>query len=242
MELKKSLREFFKDLTFEEEEHRYYVKGILLEKSVSGIVNEFAEKFDTHSKSLGMAKSLGISQEEVLADWAQKNKEAIDKGNKTHRFGELYALDRSLIPTTKEEKAVVKFWKDLPDFVEVVDVELEMYHKDYFFGGTGDIVLRNKNTGKLIVGDYKTNKDLFKNYKGQKLLGPFGHLLDNPFNKYQIQLSLYDILLSQTGEEVSSRKIIWIKPDGTYLIYDCADYTMTLSNYLKNSYGSGYNW
>ena len=38
------------------------------------------------------------------------------------------------------------------------------------------------------------------------MLERFSNLLENSFNKYQIQLSYYQILLEQTGIEVSSRK------------------------------------
>ena len=89
--------------------------------------------------------------------------------------------------------------------------------------------------GKSLIPTHNTNKDLFKNFKEKKLLKPFDNLLDNPFNKYQLQLSFYQILIEQIDFiKISSRKIIWIKPDGNYQLYDTEDYTEQLKQYYNN--------
>ena len=98
--------------------------------------------------------------------------------------------------------------------------------------GTADIILYNKQTNKFIIADYKTNKDLFKNFKGKKLKAPFNNLLDSPFDKYNIQLSMYQILFELTGYEVENRFIIWLKPDAEYEIY----YTQDLRKEINNLY------
>ena len=108
-----------------------------------------------------------------------------------------------------------------------------MFHKEFMFAGTADILLYNTVTGMFIIGDYKTNKDLFKNFNGQKMLGPFNNMLDCAFSKYQLQLSYYQILFEQTGLKVSSRKLIWLLPDGTYKMYNMDDHTKVLKEQLK---------
>lgn len=62
---------------------------------------------------------------------------------------------------------------------------------------------------------------------------PFDHLLENDFNKYQIQLSLYQLMFEQTGIKISSRKLIWVKADGNFEVHETDDYTETLKEYLK---------
>ena len=82
-----------------------------------------------------------------------------------------------------------------------------MYHKEYLFGGTLDLLLYDTIQEGYIIGDYKTNKDLFKNYRGQTLKDEFSFLLQNSFNIYQLQLSLYQILLEQLSDiKVIKRK------------------------------------
>jgi hypothetical protein len=85
-----------------------------------------------------------------------------------------------------------------------------------------------------ITGDYKTNEDLFKNYKEKKLLEPFDFLLDCPYNHYQIQLSLYQILLEQTNFFVSERWLIYLEADGNYKKYNCYNYTEYLINWFES--------
>ena len=133
-----------------------------------------------------------------------------------------------------QERAVIKFWNDLPEHVVPLILELQMYHKQYMYAGTADVPLYNKKTKTVIIADYKTNKDLFKNFRGKKLLHPFTDLLDNPFNKYQIQLSYYQLLFEQVGLNVSSRKIIWLKKDGEYEVFDTVDYTEKLIMEFKD--------
>ena len=94
--------------------------------------------------------------------------------------------------------------------------------------GTADIILYNTKTNKFIIADYKTNIDLFKNYKGKKMLIPFQDKLDMPFSKYELQLSFYQNLFEQCGYEVEDRKIIWLREDGTFEVYKTEDLTEKL--------------
>lgn len=231
--LKLKLLSDFEGLKFEEKEHKYFFKDKPIKISVSGIIKKYVKPFDTALISFRVAKSKGISQKEVLKDWENQKNKACNKGNDAHLFGELYPFNRELKPSNKMQEAIVSFWDDLPEYIMPVLMELKMFHKKFMFAGTADIILYNTKTSKFIIGDYKTNKDLFKNYKGKKMLGPFNNLLDNPFNKYQLQLSFYQLLLEQTGVEVSSRKLIWLMPDGTYQIYNTEDYTYILNEELK---------
>ena len=147
---------------------------------------------------------------------------------------EHYPLDRTLKSKTGFEEAIKNFWDTLPPFLTPVFLELQMYHKTFNYAGTSDIILYDSRDNSYIIADYKTNKDLFKNYKGQKMLKQFKHLLDNPFNHYQLQLSYYQILFEQTGFNISGRYIIYIKPDGTFERYATEDYTDILIKDLKS--------
>lgn len=232
---KNKIESFFKDLTFNEAKHIYSVKGEKLKSSVSKVLKIFVEKTDFKQIALAIDKRDGLPTGTTSVLWDLNSKIALAIGTRAHYFGELYAFNRILKPTSGYEEAIVKFWNDLPPHIIPFIMELKMYHKDYMFAGTGDILLYNTLTGKFIIGDYKTNKDLFKNFKGSKMLGPFSDLLDMPLNHYQLQLSFYQILFEQTGFKVESRKIIHLKPDGDYEMYDTEDYTKELKQYLKNN-------
>jgi len=227
------IKESFKDLVFNEKEHIYSVDDKPFNGSVSKLIETFYEKFNAPKIAARTAKYRGISTEEVLAEWTATNKEAIERGNRVHLFGELYPFNRSLKPSCPQEEAVVKFWNELPEWIIPVGVEIKMYHKVFMFPGTADILLFNTKNQQYIIADYKTNKDLFKNFKEKKMLGIFNQFLDNPFNHYQIQLSFYQILLEQLGIKVYKRRIIWLQLDGNYITYDTQDFTQELGQYLE---------
>lgn len=208
------IEEFFSDLQFVEETHTYTVHGKVI-PSVSTLIKDYYKEFD-NSISEYIATRDGLTQEQVLANWKKIADDACERGDKAHIFGENYTFDRSLKPTTGLEDAIVKFWNDLPPHIIPWGVEIPMYHKKLGYSGTADILLKNVKKNSFIIGDYKTNKDLYKNYKEQTMLGRFSHMLDHPFNHYQLQLSYYQILIEQVGVPVTNRCIVWLKDDGTY--------------------------
>lgn len=228
-DIRQYIKTQFEDLTFEPEQHIYSVNGKRIRVSVSGLIKKYYEEFDAVTISNAIYTHYGCtSGEELRKSWKEISDESINIGNKAHLFGELYAFNRELRPQSQFDIAIMKFWNDLPSFIIPVMVEVRMYHKKSMYAGTSDILLYNTRTGKFIIADYKTNKDLFKNYNGKTMLGPFSHLLDTPFSHYELQLSYYQILIEQIGLEVSHRKIVHLKPDGNYDIYDTNDYTQVL--------------
>lgn len=219
------LKETFKDLTFDEATHKYFVNGEPLSTSVSGVIKQFVEKTDFKLIASNIDIRDGLPKGTTSKIWNYNSRLACAKGDKAHYFGEIYAFHRKIKPTDPYEKAIVKFWNDLPDHIIPVKMELEMYHKTLLIGGMADIILYNKKTGNYIIADYKTNKQLFKNFKGKMLLPPFDNMLEHNFNKYQLQFSFYQIMFEQTGFKVEARKLIHLKPTGEYEIHDTEDLT-----------------
>lgn len=153
--LKIQILNTFKGLDFEEDTHKYLFNSKPLKISVSGLIKNFYEKFDSYSISLKIAQRDGLQQENVLKEWDDIAEKAKERGNKAHKFGENYPFDKTLNPSNKLEGAIVKFWNDLPEYVVPVIMELKMFHKEFMFAGTADILLYNKITDTFILGDYK---------------------------------------------------------------------------------------
>lgn len=236
-DIKAKIKDYFSKISFEEKEHKYSVEGKELSMSVSGLIRKYKFPVDWDIVLHRTAEAKGKSKKEVKAEWDKAAEIGCDRGNMAHLFGELYPYNRKLLPQTGMDKAIVAFWNDLPDHIVPLFLELQMYHKDFMFAGTGDIILFNTKTRKVIIGDYKTNKDLFKNFNNQKMTRGFSHLYCCSFNHYQLQLSYYQILLEQIlkplGIEVAGRKLIWLQEDGTYLLYDTKDFTEELKKDLN---------
>ena len=233
MELLQRIQQPFNKLSFEETKHRYYVEGNPLSKSVSALIGDFYEHFNAEQVAPYSAAKAGVTTEEILKQWADINQESRDRGHRVHAFGEIYQFNRNLRPSCPQEEAIVKFWQDVPEHILPLAAELRMYHFKHLFAGTADIILFDTKTQTYIIADYKTNKDLLKNYKGKTMLGPFSHLLDNPLNHYAIQLSYYQLLLEQVGVKVSKRVIIWLGLDGNYQLFNTEDVTDILKTTLN---------
>ena len=229
----------FIKLDFDEEKHVYFVDGKPLKASVSKLIKQFYKPFPSKQKAEEIEKGMkttgavgkysGMSSKKILKQWKKINEESTTRGTRVHEFGEVYPFNRRLKPRCKQEEAIVKFWEDLPNYLIPVTMELRMYHFELMFGGTADILLYNTLNNTFVIADYKTNKDLFKNYQGQTMTGIFKDKLDMPYSHYEIQLSYYQIMLEQIKKvKITQRIIVYLKLDGSYKMYQPEDVTTKL--------------
>lgn len=230
--IKKTIESFFTGLEFQEDIHKYSYEGEPL-TSVSHTYKKFVDEPDFDVIAGYVAKSRGVSKQDILDEWRESGEIASRLGTEVHYFAEHYP-ETKLNPTNGYEEAFCVFWNSIPDNLVPISHELQMYSKDLKVAGTCDLLLYNKDTGKFKIVDYKTNKDLYKNYRGKRLLPPFHRLLDMPIEKYSLQLSFYQILFEQTGFEVEERVIIWLKPNGEYEKLSLADHSKTLLKEFTN--------
>ena len=140
-------------------------------------IKQFCRPFDSDGASRGTAFKTGRSQKEILAEWKDKADKACERGNKAHLFGEIYAFNREIRPSTQLDIAIMKFWQDLPPHIVPAFVELQMFHKEHLYAGTSDILLYNILSGKYIIADYKTNEDLFKKFQRPKIIRSFSKFI-----------------------------------------------------------------
>ena len=107
--------ELFNDLKFDEDSHIYTVNNQTI-PSVSRLIQNHCKPFDKSiSKTIALRR--GVTQEQVLSEWEENSKQACERGDKAHYFGERYAVDRSLQPTTPLEEAITNFWDNLPNYI-----------------------------------------------------------------------------------------------------------------------------
>ena len=134
--------------------------------------------------------------------------------------------DRICTPQFPKEEAIVRFWSDLPECYIPILAENKVFNvnENYAYSGTFDILFYydaplngkpDSQSGAYIM-DYKTNKDLYKNFKEQKLLHPFEELLDMPLSIYKLQLAAYQLCLEKINIPIIMRCLIWLRPNGEY--------------------------
>ncbi len=228
--IKSKIEWMFSDLVFEEESHKYFVNGIFY-PSVSSLIKKHETKVNFKQIAKNVAEKDNKNLNEVLNDWDKKKNDACALGTQTHNYAEFYNGTQE--PINDFQKAAKRFFDELPLYYEIIFKELRMYSREFKYAGTSDLILLDKRTNTLVIADFKTNKDLWKSY--QMLQGKFSHLEQNNFNKYQLQLSYYQIMLEQSGYKVSNRVLIWLKPDGTYELHCTKDLTKDLKCCLLNN-------
>ena len=161
-----------------------------------------------------------------------------------------YYKDKNwLLPTRKKEEAIIKFFSDMSKDLHLVLTETKVYSSvnpdlpkfKTNYAGTFDLLMyykhpKDDSKSGLVLMDYKTNKELYKNYSRENnkcLHYPFNDLYDESFGLYTIQQSCYQIPLEDIGLNVIGRRLIWLKDDGTYELVKLGDYTKKLREVLS---------
>jgi hypothetical protein len=224
----------FNDLVFQEQEHIYKVNNKAL-PSVSALVKKHSQPFDEMFWADIVAKKQKVKVQEVLDKWEVKRVVAANNGTKVHTYAENWWEDNILEPTCEQEKAIRLFleWCIKDGQYSLLSTELQMYSKEFWYAGTCDLLLWNNKLECVELFDYKTNEDLDKQF--DYLLSPFNYTPSTPFNKYQLQLSYYQIMLEEIGIPVANRYVVWVKPTGTYELRSCHNFTEELKQYLHEN-------
>ena len=232
----------FNDIEFIEEGHIYKIDGTEY-TSVSNIIKKYEPEVDWDQKAADYARKWGKKKEDVQKEWKLNNLKSTISGTRTHSFGESvvnlycgypeliceqnkpqYIKEYNvLIPTYPKEEAVVHFFDELEDNLHPVGAEFKLSSK-YIENtlpicGTCDILFYNSNDDTFVLGDWKTNKSLIKDYsRYHKIMmtGCVSDMINEPISEYTIQFNLYQKMLESIGINISDRILIWLKDDGTY--------------------------
>lgn len=216
MEAKKNLLDAFSNIKLEPKKHVYTLDDGSTLPSVSKELKEFINPFDAEKISFFSAQKWNRENpdnpktpEEIQAEWKANADEAIALGTAVHEYAERYPILPE--PQKTQERGVYQFFEELDPRYVVIAQELSMYSPTYQIAGTADMLLYDTQTDTLVINDWKTNGDLYKNYRGQKLKEPFKDLVDCPFNKYCIQQSWYKAIIEDaTNLKVSEMWITWL--------------------------------
>lgn len=237
MDYKQIIQESFKDISFDDLSHVYFVKS---EKtpSVSAKNKTFYSEFKTHEIAQQTADRYNQYNKDkrdkwyYINEWKEKSQKAIAKGKNVHSYAQLYPDFTE--PELDEHHAVKQYFEYFPWNYELLFQEFPLYSEKYKIAGTPDKIILNKSTGNLVISDWKTGGDLYKNYDNKRLNPPFQYLLDSPFNKYSLQQSHYKLMLEEkTPFKVEKLWLIWLNGKN----YEQIE-ALDLSNDLKQYYES----
>lgn len=240
--------EYFKDpnFKFDEDSHTYtYVNpenGLIdqIFESVSSFIDQFKPPFDENISKY-VAKSRGVTQQEILNEWKQLGIKGKTVGTEVHKWIEDFynGLDPKLPDDETSFKRVELFKKVYEEKLykmKPIAQELRVFSKKWGIAGTIDIIF--EMDGKFYIGDWKTNKD-FKDDdhpKGRrnKLFSPFDNLWNNNLNGYSLQVSTYRMILEEAGFKTEGAFLISLSNSG-YKLYKALDLVEPLKEEIEKN-------
>ena len=214
------------ELTFIEEEHKYFMKGLDGEvrsdfPSVSKLLKKFYEEFPAEEISLKKAKGDVVEQQRLLAEWKAAGDYSTNMGSRVHYFLEkkileMYEYDKDVrVPDfdcdftqiLKGDSMInagtnyLKLMKERGG--ELLDTEIVLGDPELGYVGQPDKVWliegKDKKSIGLIITDWKTNKpkNFEENQFTKRMKAPFQKHPDNALGHYFLQLPFYGKLIKE---------------------------------------------
>ena len=138
-----------------------------------------------------------LDEKAALSAPYTKNTDAKTRGTTVHSIVEHYKHTKEYIDTIPEKyqgyaKAFYNWVKD--NDIEIMEHERTVWSQKYQFAGTLDMLVKNKQSGRMFIIDVKTGKDIY----------PEAYL----------QLSAYEQGLKEENIEVDSLAVLLLMEDG----------------------------
>ncbi len=205
----------FNKISFNEEDHSYYYDGDKC-RSVTSIISNYKEPFNTLEIAKKYAKKHGLETEYVIEMWDENRILSANKGSELHKYLELkfackkYTCDTSLI-SDKLVTQAEKFYSDVRDKMVLIRAELVVGDREKKLCGMLDKLFYNEKYSCFKIWDYKTNTRLkSSNEYNKKMINGLDHLEECEINTYSLQLGLYKKIIESNSN---------IKIDGLYLCW-----------------------
>lgn len=245
----KELNKAFGDFKFFEEDHHYEYKGKKIELGVTTFIGKYANEFDSQTIAKRVAKKRECTLEEVLKEWDYKRDFSCEKGTNGHCKaqslwnGEIYhplSFDGSETFKMANEaiyKQAIDFYNDYKDKLEHLADEYVIGDAQCNLASCIDHIFINRLTKGMVLVDYKTNSEMYKNEKYAKpMKAPLQHLKDTKINHYALQLSIYKYLVeTHTNLKFEDMFIVWFSELNE-------NYQIVNVPYLKNEVETILEW
>lgn len=212
------------NLTFIEEEHKYFMKDLNGElrsdfPSVSKVMKKFYDEFPTDEAAEKKSKGDPILKEKLIKEWADAGTYSTNMGSRVHFLLEKKTIDMfggykdirqpifecDFTQILKGDSMVNAGTKYLKLMVErnavLLDTEIVLGDPELGYTGQPDKVWLIENKTKddfgLIITDWKTNKskNFEENQFTKRMKPPFIDLPNNALGHYFTQLPFYGRLI-----------------------------------------------
>ena len=215
---------------FDEESHTYTYDGVLVSRSVTGLIHRYASDFDPHAALAAMkngkdwetkraeleGQGLDVSDEAFIQRWSQSGKIASARGTLLHYHAECLLNGIPVEgPHSVEFKQVQQIFIHLTQEMGMQPYRAEvcLYSERLKCAGQADALFKDAN-GHIVLGDWKRTKALKYENRYGHLRYPLDGLDDCSWSLYTLQLNTYAYFLeSEYGVRVSDLLLFLVHPE-----------------------------
>ena len=218
------LNKAFGKFEFFEEDHHYECNGKRISTGVTTFIGQYENEFDAEGMAKRVAKKTGRDYQDILDEWEQKKDISCRKGSACHEYAQ--SLWNGSIWAEREEDRDIsqliyniipqadKFHEDYKDKLEHVADEYPIGDEVLDIASCIDHLFIDRETGGLIIVDYKTNTEMSgynKEAYKKAMKVPLQELNDDALHHYFLQLSIYKYLVEKhTDIKVQDLLIVYM--------------------------------
>jgi len=234
----------FNRIVFLDRTHTYLIDNKASAKySVTGLLESLKEPFEKEKWASIKGKEFGLTAEEIMWGWDQKNMYSKVLGTIFHGYAENY-YNNKVVPYDKKwvtSQLTPEQHTELRKTLEVLLKQFNNFYndtKEYLIPVKNELVVGDINNTKICgmvdmlcyntkkecfeIYDFKTNKEINYSSKfNKKFLAPLDHLEACEFNTYSLQLGLYKKFIEDhTSIKIENLYVLWLnkKNDNYQLI------------------------
>lgn len=199
-----------KEISFNEEHHRYICDGVTF-KSATSLVKTFFPEFDKENISRFVAQKRKVPQQQVLEEWESTANTAIIHGKEVHGYIENALLGKDNTQaklSEKKKECLEKILEEIRDQYDIIEPEKIIFSPELGVSGMIDLFAKKKGVEVYVVGDWKTNKkiEMENDYKSFGS-GPFKGMPNSNYHHYSIQVNIYKEILLREGYIPANAKV-----------------------------------
>jgi len=215
------------NISLEPESHTYTLSNSEIEfNSVTEFINTFFLPFDkikVAKKLTQLKKYQHMSMTDILQDWEQRRHRGTVVHKEIEDFLNLKKHQINTLNRDPKSQQGVKFLQDkcMKNQNNYLFPEVKIYSEELQLAGTIDLMIFNEKTDHIYLIDWKTNVDIKKTGYNQGIKHPTNTIDDCNFNRYRLQLSMYQYILEQFyAAKVNGLYIVHLKDD-KYHVIEC---------------------
>jgi ATP-dependent exoDNAse (exonuclease V) beta subunit len=209
-----------KNILFIEQGHKYFVKNVEYDLSVTGFVHSFFPKFKADeiiskmmmSRSWPASKYYGMEPDEIKESWDENGRQSAELGTQLHLAIEQFYNDNPTPKNTTEYGYFKQFQIDHKQ-LKPFRTEWEIYDEELKLAGSIDMVFEDKQ-GNYHLYDWKRSKQIKENNSYEEGHYPLAHLPNANYWHYSLQLNIYKQILEKNyGIKIEDLYIVQFHPD-----------------------------